>query len=410
MDSARRSPELKQPLDPDRRDRGCRPRRFRAAATVDARRAAIAWAASRAGSGRRRRRARRDLGRDALAQLQVATAEGSVFAVRRRRPHASPTTAPTRPSGSCSTTSRRCLRNLAPTAAGGTRTIARPRSPSRRRRRGGRRCAEAAALSPRCSPPARSPARSSSAAAARAAARASTSTSTTARCSRWPPGSPEADRLLPSPARLLAEPRGARDARRARRAACASGRTWRATSCCARAAARSTWTSTASRPTRTLLRASARARRARPRARAGRRPAGRPGAGRRAAGRRTSIETGLPFLIVRKAAKEYGTGNRLEGVFEPGERVSWSRTWSLPAARRSPRWGRCAAGARRSSRSCVVDRDEGGAEAMAAGGGSLYAPLDHPFWRSPGVPRPVTNGLNPHGCGAEGVVAVRPSC
>ena len=34
-----------------------------------------------------------------------------------------------------------------------------------------------------------------------------------------------------------------------------------------------------------------------------------------------SLESGLPFLIVRKEAKEYGTGNRLEGVFEPGQRV-----------------------------------------------------------------------------------------
>ena len=34
-----------------------------------------------------------------------------------------------------------------------------------------------------------------------------------------------------------------------------------------------------------------------------------------------SLSSGLPFLIVRKAAKEYGTANRLEGVFEPGERV-----------------------------------------------------------------------------------------
>ena len=34
-----------------------------------------------------------------------------------------------------------------------------------------------------------------------------------------------------------------------------------------------------------------------------------------------SMSSGLPFLIVRKAAKEYGTANRLEGVFEPGERV-----------------------------------------------------------------------------------------
>ena len=34
-----------------------------------------------------------------------------------------------------------------------------------------------------------------------------------------------------------------------------------------------------------------------------------------------SLETGLPFVIVRGAAKEYGTGNRIEGPFEPGERV-----------------------------------------------------------------------------------------
>src|SRR5438876_7791865 len=32
-----------------------------------------------------------------------------------------------------------------------------------------------------------------------------------------------------------------------------------------------------------------------------------------------SLASGLPFLIVRKEAKAYGTGNRLEGVFEEGE-------------------------------------------------------------------------------------------
>ena len=31
-----------------------------------------------------------------------------------------------------------------------------------------------------------------------------------------------------------------------------------------------------------------------------------------------SLSSGLPFLIVRKAAKAYSTGNRIEGVFEPG--------------------------------------------------------------------------------------------
>ena len=34
-----------------------------------------------------------------------------------------------------------------------------------------------------------------------------------------------------------------------------------------------------------------------------------------------SVESGLPFVIVRKAAKDYGTANRLEGVYERGRRV-----------------------------------------------------------------------------------------
>ena len=34
-----------------------------------------------------------------------------------------------------------------------------------------------------------------------------------------------------------------------------------------------------------------------------------------------SLSSGLPFLIVRKAAKDYGTSNRLEGVHERGETV-----------------------------------------------------------------------------------------
>src|SRR5205085_6679760 len=34
-----------------------------------------------------------------------------------------------------------------------------------------------------------------------------------------------------------------------------------------------------------------------------------------------SLDSQLPFLIVRKEAKEYGTGNRLEGPYEDGECV-----------------------------------------------------------------------------------------
>jgi orotate phosphoribosyltransferase len=35
----------------------------------------------------------------------------------------------------------------------------------------------------------------------------------------------------------------------------------------------------------------------------------------------TAVETGNPYVIVRKKAKEYGTGNQIEGEFEAGEEV-----------------------------------------------------------------------------------------
>jgi orotate phosphoribosyltransferase len=35
----------------------------------------------------------------------------------------------------------------------------------------------------------------------------------------------------------------------------------------------------------------------------------------------TSVETGNPYVIARKAAKEYGTGNRIEGRLDDGEEV-----------------------------------------------------------------------------------------
>ena len=83
----------------------------------------------------------------------------------------------------------------------------------------------------------------------------------------------------------------------------------------------------------------------------------------------TSIETGVPFVIVRKAAKEYGTGNRLEGVFELGMRVcvvedvvtSGGALLSAVEALRE-------ADLHVSAAICVVDREEGGAEAIAAAG------------------------------------------
>jgi orotate phosphoribosyltransferase len=80
----------------------------------------------------------------------------------------------------------------------------------------------------------------------------------------------------------------------------------------------------------------------------------------------TSLASGLPFLIVRKEAKDYGTGNRLEGVFEPGERVclvedvvtSGGAALSAVQALRD-------AGLVCSTAVCVVDREEGGADELA---------------------------------------------
>lgn len=82
-----------------------------------------------------------------------------------------------------------------------------------------------------------------------------------------------------------------------------------------------------------------------------------------------SVRTGLPFVIVRKDAKEYGTAKRLEGVFEPGQRVcvvedvvtSGGALLSAVDALR-------AAGLDVSAAICVVDRQEGGAAAIAAQG------------------------------------------
>ncbi len=79
-----------------------------------------------------------------------------------------------------------------------------------------------------------------------------------------------------------------------------------------------------------------------------------------------SLASGLPFLIVRKEAKEYGTENRLEGRFEPGECVcvvedvitSGGAAVSAVKALRE-------AGLRCRSVVCVVDREEGGADALA---------------------------------------------
>ena len=79
-----------------------------------------------------------------------------------------------------------------------------------------------------------------------------------------------------------------------------------------------------------------------------------------------SLESGLPFLIVRKAAKDYGTANLLEGGYEEGECVCLIEdvVTSGGAAIEAVKALR-AAGLRVSNAICVVDREEGGVDELA---------------------------------------------
>ena len=91
-----------------------------------------------------------------------------------------------------------------------------------------------------------------------------------------------------------------------------------------------------------------------------------------------SLSSGLPFLLVRKEAKEYGTENRLEGEFEEGEEVclvedvvtsGGAAVDAVEALR--------AAGLECRTAICVVDREEGGADALARTAVRL-----HPLFRA----------------------------
>jgi orotate phosphoribosyltransferase len=87
-----------------------------------------------------------------------------------------------------------------------------------------------------------------------------------------------------------------------------------------------------------------------------------------------SLAGGLPFLIVRKEAKGYGTARRLEGEYEEGEEVcliedvvtsGGAAVDAVEAVRETGLLCRTAV--------CVVDREEGGADALARFGVRLHA-------------------------------------
>jgi orotate phosphoribosyltransferase len=82
-----------------------------------------------------------------------------------------------------------------------------------------------------------------------------------------------------------------------------------------------------------------------------------------------SLHTGLPFIIVRKGAKEYGTANLIEGVLEPGsavtivEDVFTTGGQALASAEKVEQ-----SGGRVLRIAVVLDRGEGGLAAVRAAG------------------------------------------
>ena len=103
-----------------------------------------------------------------------------------------------------------------------------------------------------------------------------------------------------------------------------------------------------------------------------------------------SLESGLPFLIVRKAAKNYGTANLLEGGYEEGECVCLIEdvVTSGGAAIEAVQALRDA-GLRVSNAICVVDREEGGVDELAR-----HAVRLRPLFRASEL---IEIPANPHG-------------
>jgi len=86
------------------------------------------------------------------------------------------------------------------------------------------------------------------------------------------------------------------------------------------------------------------------------------------------MASGLPFIIVRGETKEYGTAQRIEGPFEPGELVCLledvvTSGGALAEAVSAVR----AEGLVVRNAVCVVDREEGGSDALARLGVRLRA-------------------------------------
>jgi orotate phosphoribosyltransferase len=106
-----------------------------------------------------------------------------------------------------------------------------------------------------------------------------------------------------------------------------------------------------------------------------------------------SLASGLPFLIIRKAAKDYGTSKRLEGVYEEGECVclvedvvtsGGALLEAVEVLRAANLTVRTAV--------CVVDREEGGTDALAR-----HAVRLRPIFRAADIMVKPKTPAKPHG-------------
>jgi orotate phosphoribosyltransferase len=106
-----------------------------------------------------------------------------------------------------------------------------------------------------------------------------------------------------------------------------------------------------------------------------------------------SLAGGLPFVIVRDEAKAYGTANRLEGAFAQGEVVclvedivtsGGALVESISAVREAGLVVRSAV--------CVIDREEGGADALAR-----LAVRLRPLFRAGDLLQDAKTPAKPHG-------------
>jgi orotate phosphoribosyltransferase len=106
-----------------------------------------------------------------------------------------------------------------------------------------------------------------------------------------------------------------------------------------------------------------------------------------------SLASDLPFLLVRGAAKAHGTANRIEGLYAPGELVclvedvvtSGGAALEAVGALRE-------AGLECRAAVCVVDREEGGVDALARRAVRL-----HPLYRASELLEEAKSPAIPHG-------------